>query len=81
MSPIMSVDPQMGVGFLVPSFLAVLVGGVNSLLGAVLGSAVIGGSTTGFSAYISQADAQILVFILAMFLIRLFPDGLTGRKR
>jgi urea transport system permease protein len=81
MSPIMSVDPQMGVGFLVPSFLAVLVGGVNSLLGAVLGSAVIGGSTTGFSAYISQADAQIFVFILAMFLIRLFPDGLTGRKR
>ncbi len=81
MSPIMSVDPQMGVGFLVPSFLAVLVGGVNSLLGAVLGSAVIGGSTTGFSAYISQADAQILVFILAMFLIRFFPNGLTGRKR
>lgn len=81
MSPIMSVDPQMGVGFLVPSFLAVLVGGVNSLVGAALGAAVIGGTTTGFSAYISQADAQIIVFILAMLVIRFFPNGLTGRKR
>lgn len=81
MSPIMSVDPQMGVGFLVPSFLAVLVGGVNSLVGVVLGSAIIGGTTTGVSAYISQADAQILVFLLAMLVIRFFPNGLTGRKR
>jgi urea transport system permease protein len=81
MSPIMSVDPQMGVGFLVPSFLAVLVGGVNSLLGAVLGSAVIGGATTGLSAFISQADTQILVFLLAMLVIRFFPHGLTGSRR
>jgi len=81
MSPIMSVDPQMGVGFLVPSFLAVLVGGVNSLLGAVLGSALIGGTSTGLSAYISQADTQIVVFLLAMLVIRFFPHGLTGGKR
>ncbi len=81
MSPIMSVDPQMGVGFLVPSFLAVLVGGVNSLVGAVLGSGVIGGTTTVFSAYLSQADAQILVFLLAMLVIRFFPQGLMGGKR
>ena len=71
----------MGVGFLVPSFLAVLVGGVNSLLGAVLGSALIGGTSTGLSAYISQADTQIVVFLLAMLVIRFFPHGLTGGKR
>ncbi|MCB1470004.1 MAG: branched-chain amino acid ABC transporter permease, partial [Rhizobiaceae bacterium] len=81
MAPIMSVDPQMGVGFLVPSFLAVLVGGVNSLVGALLGSALIGGTSTGLSAYLSQADTQILVFLLAMMVIRFFPNGLTGGKR
>lgn len=81
MAPLMSVDPQMGVGFLVPSFLAVLVGGANSLVGAVLGSSLIGGTTSGFSAFVSQADAQILVFVLAMVVIRFFPSGLTGRKR
>lgn len=78
MAPIMSVDPQMGVGFLIPSFLAVLVGGVDSLVGALLGSAVIGSSTTLFGGYISQADAQILVFILAIVIIRFFPNGLIG---
>ena len=81
MAPIMSVDPQMGVGFLIPSFLSVLVGGVNSLVGALLGTTVIGGTTTLFSSYISQADAQILVFILAIVIIRLFPSGLTGGRR
>ena len=81
MSPIMSVDPQMGMGFLVPSFLAVLVGGVNSLVGAALGSGVIGGTTTLLSARLDQADAQILVFLLAIVVIRFFPQGLTGDRR
>lgn len=81
MAPIMSVDPQMGVGFVIPSFLAVLVGGVNSLLGALLGSGVVGGATTLFSSYISQADAQIFVFILAIVIIRFFPNGLIGGRR
>ncbi|MGV7031012.1 branched-chain amino acid ABC transporter permease [Methylobacterium symbioticum] len=81
MSPIMSVDPQMGMGFLVPSFLAVLVGGVNSLVGAALGSGVIGGTTTMLSARLDQADAQIVVFLLAIMVIRFFPQGLTGDRR
>jgi branched-chain amino acid transport system permease protein/urea transport system permease protein len=81
MAPIMSVDPQMGVGFLIPSFLSVLVGGVNSLVGALVGSAVIGGATTIFSAGISQADAQILVFLLAMIVIRFLPNGITGSRK
>ncbi|CDX53101.1 putative high-affinity branched-chain amino acid transport system permease protein [Mesorhizobium plurifarium] len=81
MAPIMSVDPQMGVGFLIPSFLSVLVGGVNSLVGALIGSGVIGGATTIFSAGISQADAQILVFLLAMIIIRFLPSGIIGGRK
>ena len=81
MAPIMSVDPQMGVGFLIPSFLSLLVGGINSLLGALIGSGTIGGVTTLFSAAISQADAQILVFLLAMVVIRFLPNGIIGGRR
>src|SRR5262249_47359820 len=36
MAPLMSVDPQMGVGFLIPAFLSILVGGTGSLAGALL---------------------------------------------
>lgn len=77
MAPIMSVDPQMGVGFLIPAFLAVLVGGLNSLLGAVVGAGVIGGATTTLSSGMAQATAQICVFVIAIVLIRLFPNGLS----
>jgi urea transport system permease protein len=81
MAPIMSVDPQMGVGFLIPAFLAVLVGGLNSLVGAIFGAGIIGGATTTLSNVMSQALAQIAVFGLAIAIIRIFPNGLTkGRS-
>ncbi len=81
MAPVMSVDPQMGVGFLIPSFLAILLGGVNSLLGAALGVGVISGSTNLIASWLSQADTQIIVFLLAMLIIRFFPEGILKWKR
>ena len=82
MAPIMSVDPQMGVGFLIPAFLAVLVGGLNSLIGALLGAGVIGGASTTLSSVFAQATAQIVVFLIAIVVIRLFPLGiLKGRMK
>lgn len=82
MAPIMSVDPQMGVGFLIPAFLAVLVGGLNSLLGALVGAGVIGGATTTLSSLFPQATAQIVVFLIAIVVIRRFPLGiLKGRMK
>ena len=81
MAPIMSVDPQMGVGFLIPAFLAVLVGGLNSLVGAIVGAAVIGGASTTLSNGMSQALAQIAVFALAIVVIRIYPSGLVKGRR
>lgn len=81
MAPIMSVDPQMGVGFLIPAFLAVLVGGLNSLIGAIAGAGVIGGATTVLSSGMAQVSAQIGVFLLAIIVIRLFPHGLWKEQR
>ncbi|AEI94081.1 urea ABC transporter permease subunit UrtB [Roseobacter litoralis] len=76
MSPMISVDPQMGVGFLIPAFLSVLVGGLNSLVGAVVGAGTIGGTTGILSANMEQADAQIVVFLIAILIIRFVPQGL-----
>ncbi len=81
MAPIMSVDPQMGVGFLIPAFLSVLVGGTGTLMGALIGTTVISGSTTIVATFWTQVAAQILVFSLAICVIRLFPQGITGGRR
>ncbi len=79
MAPLMSVDPQMGVGFLVPAFLSVLVGGTASPLGALWGASIIGGSNSVAAAIWTPVVAQIVVFSLAIVVIRLLPDGVTGR--
>lgn len=81
MAPVMSVDPQMGVGFLIPAFLSILVGGTTTLLGALLGTGVIGTANSVVSGIWSQVLAQVVVFSLAIVVIRLFPQGLTGRNR
>lgn len=81
MAPLMSVDPQMGVGFLIPAFLSILVGGAGSLLGALLGTSLIAGSSTVVAGFWTQIIAQIVVFSLAIVVIRLFPLGLSGGHR
>jgi branched-chain amino acid transport system permease protein/urea transport system permease protein len=80
MAPIMSVDPQMGVGFLIPAFLSILVGGTGTLLGALVGTAAISGTTTIVSDVWTQVAAQVVVFTMAIVVIRLFPQGITGRR-
>ncbi|OLB50083.1 MAG: hypothetical protein AUH99_10300 [Candidatus Rokubacteria bacterium 13_2_20CM_2_70_11] len=75
-----TVDPQMGVGFLIPAFLSILVGGSGSLLGTLLGTTLIAGAGTVVSSIWTQITAQIVVFALAIVVIRLFPQGLTGGR-
>ncbi len=79
MAPIMSVDPQMGLGFLVPAFLSILVGGAGHLAGPLLGAAAIGATDTITANIWSPVVAQIVVFTMAIVVIRLFPRGIAGR--
>jgi len=81
MAPLMSVDPQMGVGFLIPAFLSILVGGTGSLLGTVLGTTLIASAGTVVASVWTQIAAQLVVFGLAIVVIRLFPRGLMGGRR
>ena len=79
MAPLISVDPQMGLGFLIPAFLAILVGGAGSLGGTLAGAGVIGGTDTLAANIWSPVVAQITVFSMAVVAIRLFPRGIAGR--
>jgi len=80
MAPIMSVDPQMGLGFLIPAFLSILVGGAGHLAGVLVGGAAIGGADTLVANIWSPVVAQIVVFTMAIIVIRLFPRGILGEK-
>lgn len=79
MSPLMSVDPQMGLGYLIPAFLAIIIGGMGTLYGVLGGGAIVGGADSIFSYLFSPVGAQIIVFSMAIILIRLRPEGLFGK--
>jgi branched-chain amino acid transport system permease protein/urea transport system permease protein len=80
MSPLMSVDPQMGLGYLIPAFLAIIIGGTGTLYGVLGGASIIGGLDSIFSYLISPVGAQIVIFSIAIILIRLKPLGLFGKQ-
>ena len=81
MSPLISVDPQSGLGWLVPAFLAILVGGLGSIAGPLVGAAGVGGLDSVTAALTSPVWAQLVVFVAAIMVIRLRPTGLIGRRR
>ena len=69
----------MGTGLLMPSFIAIIVGGVGSLTGTLLGGLLIGvasGVTTVFCP--SASEAVMYVMMALVLLVR--PRGLLGEE-
>ncbi len=81
MTPIVSIDPQMGTGFLVPAFLSILVGGLGSVAAPLAGATAVGATDNLVSTFYSPVWAQGVVFTVAILLIRMFPDGVMARMR
>jgi urea transport system permease protein len=79
-APLISVDPQMGMGFLVPAFLAILVGGAGGFGSVLVGGGLVGGLDSLLGTWISPALAQITVFILAILVIRMRPGGFSLKR-
>jgi urea transport system permease protein len=79
-APLISVDPQMGLGYLVPGFLAILIGGAGPLAGVLVGGSLVGGVDSLLTLWISPVAAQIAVFALAVVVIRLRPSGILGGR-
>jgi branched-chain amino acid transport system permease protein len=76
---ILGLTPPMGSSLIMPSFVAIIVGGIGSLLGAVLGGLLIGlaaGITTTY--YPAANDAVIYLIMLVVLVIR--PRGLLGEE-
>jgi branched-chain amino acid transport system permease protein len=75
----LGLEPTMGDNLLMPSFIAIIVGGVGSLGGTVIGGLLIGiatGVTTVF--FPSASEAVMYVMMAAVLLIR--PRGLFGEE-
>ena len=80
-APMVSVSPYMGDMYLVRSFFVVIVGGIGQILsGTIAGSFVIGGLETIVALFSDQVVAQVAVFLVAIIILRLRPQGIFYEK-
>ncbi len=79
-SPLKSVSPEMGTTYVIDAFMVVVLGGVESLIGTIVSSAILG-QLTGFLAFYSNDTMAKAVTLLAIvILIRFRPQGLFSKK-
>jgi len=79
-SPLKSVSPEMGSAYVVDAFMVVVLGGVESLLGTVASSFILG-EMNGFLAFLSNDTmAKAIMFLAIIVLIRFRPQGLFSKK-
>ncbi len=78
MSPLVTIDPDMGLTLLSRAFMVVIVGGIGGLYGVIAGGLLIGSGEAAASYFLRPVVAQILVVMLAIVVIRVRPRGITG---
>ena len=80
MMPLFSVFPTVGLNFVLIAFVIVVLGGMGSIEGALLGGICIGIVQSISSYYIAPAIGQMFFFILFLLVMVFRPAGLLGRK-
>jgi urea transport system permease protein len=71
-----SVDATVGQSYIVNSFMAVVLGGVGRLAGAVLGSSVMGFSGNVIEGFVSASVAKAFVLLIVIVFLQFKPQGL-----
>lgn len=76
--PIQSAFPAMGASILIPALIVVVVGGLGSLKGSLVGSLIIGQAETFGKAWLPDA-AMLIIYVVMALVVLLRPQGLFGR--
>ncbi|MEE9148376.1 MAG: branched-chain amino acid ABC transporter permease, partial [Candidatus Tectomicrobia bacterium] len=80
MVPLFTLFADLGLRFLIQGFLAVMLGGIGTFEGPVIGAAAIGVMTAAFPWFLNPVLADVLVFVVAIIIVKLKPGGLLSRR-
>jgi branched-chain amino acid transport system permease protein len=80
MMPLFSVFPTVGLNFVLIAFVIVVLGGMGSVEGALIGGICIGVVQSISSYYVAPAYGQMFFFILFLLVMIFRPAGLLGRR-
>ncbi len=76
--PIQSAQPPMGATILIPALIVVVVGGLGSLKGSLVGSLIIGQAETFGKVWLPGAS-MLMIYVVMAAIVLLRPHGLFGR--
>ena len=80
MVPLFSVFPTVGLNFVLIAFVIVVLGGMGSIEGALLGGICVGVVQSLSSYYVAPAFGQMFFFVLFLLVMIFRPNGLLGQK-
>ena len=78
-APVVSLTPDVGEAILVQTFVVVVIGGVGSFTGAVLGG-IIAGEIISLTSMVNPGYAYVMLFAAMTLVLLVRPHGLLGTK-
>jgi len=75
----LGLEPTMGTGLLMPSFIAIIVGGIGSLAGTLVGGLLIG-VASGVTAVFFPAASEAVIYVMMAVVLLTRPRGLFGEE-
>ena len=75
----LGLNPNMGDQLIMPAFVAIVVGGVGSLLGSLLGGLIIG-LASGIVTTYAPAASEVVIYVIMGVMLVVRPRGLLGQE-
>jgi branched-chain amino acid transport system permease protein len=78
-APVVSLTPDMGESILVQTFVVIVLGGVGSFPGAILGG-LIAGEILSLTSMVDPSYSEVMLFVAMTLVLLLRPQGLLGQR-
>lgn len=78
--PLMATSPHLGHDFTLTAFVVVILGGLGSLPGALLGGLILGVAESLSTLFVPATMKQVVSFALLVLIMLLRPQGLLGER-
>jgi branched-chain amino acid transport system permease protein len=79
-APTYYIFPQVGGSFTLKAFVVVVLGGLGSVVGAMLGGLIIGTAESLAATYVSSELKDLCVYVLFLVVLLVKPAGLLGKS-
>jgi branched-chain amino acid transport system permease protein len=77
---LLAIAPGVGESLVVKGFAVLILGGLGSIPGAIVGGVVLGVSESMAAGFISSAYKDVIAFLVMIFVLLVRPEGLMGRR-